>query len=239
MKEEECQPRLNTNIKRLNCKPSRSPVPRLVFHFTRSLLHKKHPPPHLPASCYYQYYGGGSGPALGGQPPVREAGGSWGYCSEVRLLMIISDNPPPPHWPVLADYRQDEPGRGGAGRQLRRRRGRPASPGHWSSLSSSLAAITQINKLSESHINLTTSEAIEAIEAMCHLRVFPNPRPPAIYLATYSHDEIMKDICKCDRLVSSETKNKKLFSTEITRHWFAERLCENVMPMWEKDLETN
>ena len=33
---------------------------------------------------------------------------------------------------------------------------------------SPLAAITQINKLSESHINLTTSEAIEA---MCHLRV--------------------------------------------------------------------
>lgn len=40
----------------------------LVLHFTRPLLHKKHPPP-SPASCYYQYYGGGPG-----QPPVREAG---------------------------------------------------------------------------------------------------------------------------------------------------------------------
>ena len=89
--------------------------------------------------------------------------------------MIISDNPTSP--PLTDQYWQitDKMSRGGAGRQLRRRRGRPASPGHWSSLSS-LAAITQINKLSESHINLTTSEAIEAL---CHLRVLHThwPRP--------------------------------------------------------------
>ena len=81
--------------------------------------------------------------------------------------MIISDNPPPltdQYWQIT-----DNISRGGAAaaEEVRPPGWAPLATGHLSPL----AAITQINKLSESHINLTTSEAIEAIEAMCHLRV--------------------------------------------------------------------
>ena len=67
VEEEECQPRLNTNTKRLNCKPSRSPVPRLVLHFTQSLLHKKHPPPQPRVIINITEVDPG-------QPPATEAG---------------------------------------------------------------------------------------------------------------------------------------------------------------------
>ena len=130
-------------------------------------------------------------------------GGSWGYCSEVRLLMIISDNPPP----SLTSIGRLQTRWAGAGRQLRRRRWGRLATGHLSL--SPLAAITQINKLSESHINLTTSEAIEA---MCHLSVLHTQWPTSLHPPRHLPLilTMMEVICKI------RTRNKKLFSTEIT-----------------------
>ena len=200
--EEECQPRLNTNTKRLNCKPSHSPVPRLVLHFTQSLLHKKHPPPPLHQPRVIINITEVDPASLQSERP--RPGGSWGYCSEVRLLMIISDNPPPLS---LTSIGRLQTRWAGAGRQLRRRRWGRLATGHLSL--SPLAAITQINKLSESHINLTTSEAIEA---MCHLSVLHTQWPTSLHPPRHLPLilTMMEVICKI------RTRNKKLFSTEIT-----------------------
>ena len=188
----------------------------LVLHFTRPLLHKKHPPP-LPSLVLLSILRRWTRPASSqrGRP-----GGSWGYCSEVRLLMIISDNPPP-HWPVLADYRQDEPGRGGScgGGEAA---WPPLATGHLSPL----AAITQINKLSESHINLTTSEAIEA---MCHLRVLHTHWPPPSSSPLILTMRWWQTFANATVSSHHKPETKSCFqlkSPSLTKHWFAERLRE-------------